>query len=307
MVKPDRMGAIMQATIERELLRRVRRIDNNLLQVREQTAHRMPQLWAAIVGLLVCAVGTHTLESRHIPFVSEYYELTTDYIANHAATAGVAVGDWLGDIDRGLPTETIANVPNGSVKTSILGLDELQTCRLMMAMRDRESTHNYQITNWAYYLGGYQFGASALAVVGLIHQSAVDKAPRRVRQGLPPDHKQFLLNTANWRQGSASAFLNNPALQDRAFIVLATANVKAGFASRALIKTKPERIAGYVAAAHLKGSGAANSWYLRGKDSHDGNDTNTSSYARLGENAINKRSQYCQEKTPETTSWSLWK
>lgn len=296
----------MQAATERELLRRVRRIDTNLLQVREQTAHRMPQLWAAIVGLLVCAIGTHTLDTRHIPFISDYYELTTDYIANNAATAGVAVGDWLGDIDRSLPTEaTIA--PDGSLTAPILGLDQLQTCRLMMTLRGRESTHNYRSVNWAYYLGGYQFGASALAVVGLIRASAVDQAPRRVRQGLPPEHKQFLLNTANWKQGSATAFLNNPALQDRAFVALATANVKAGFASRALIKTKPERIAGYVAAAHLKGSGAANSWYLRGKDSRDGNGTNTSDYARLGEAAINKRNQYCQEKSPETTSWSFWK
>lgn len=295
----------MQATTERELLRRVRRIDNNLLQVQEQTAHRMPQLWAAIVGLLVCAIGTHTLETRNIPFISDYYELSTDFIANNAATAGVAVGDWLGDIDRSLPTE--ATAPNGTVTSTILGLNELQTCRLMMALRGRESTHNYQSTNWAYYLGGYQFGASALAVVGLIHQSAVDQAPRRVRQGLPPQHKQFLLNTANWKQGSANDFLNNPALQDRAFIALATANVKAGFASFALIKTKPERIAGYVAAAHLKGSGAANSWYLRGKDSRDGNGTNTSDYAQMGERAINQRSQYCQEKSPESTSWSFWK
>lgn len=285
----------------REILYTVRRIDRNTKATRQQTEPKMPQLWAAAFGLLTCAMGTFVLERGNVPYLSPMYEAANDYVANNAATAGIWIGDMIGNTDRSMPDLPVT----GGV---IRGLDQVQTCRLMVAMRQRESSHNYQHPgNWAGYIGAYQFGASALATVGLIRQDAVDSAPKQVRQGLPPSHQIFMNNPSNWRlAGGKNTYLANPALQDKSFMALANANVETGFRSRALIKTNPNRIAGYVAAAHLKGSGAANSWYLRGKNSKDGNGTRTSDYAELGEEAIDTRSKYCQENTETASSWSLW-
>ncbi len=270
---------------QREILRRVRRIDRTVSKVRDQTAPRMPWMVAAIGGLLICAIGTQTLEHGNIPYLSDTYIHTTDYLANNAATAGIAVGDWLGNIDRSMPEEPVS-------AGVIRGLTPLQTCRLMMTLRGRESSHDYSRRNWAGYGGGYQFGASALATVGLIKTSAIRQAGKRVKAGLPPQHGWFLHNP--------------PQMQDTAFIRLANANVKTGFRARVLNKKKPGRIAGYVAAAHLKGSGKANNWYLRRKDSKDGNGTRTSDYARLGEKAITRRNKFCKEKPPQTLFRRFW-
>lgn len=278
---------------QREILRRVRRIDQNVSAVRGQTTPRLGWFWSAVLGLLICALGTQALERGNIPFASDYYELANDYIANNAATAGIAVGDWLGNVDRSTPEIPVS-------QGQIRGLTSLQTCRLMMTMRGRESSHDYSRRNWAGYGGGYQFGASALATVGLIKASAVKRAHRRVRVGLPPQHIWFLRNKRNWITGSFEQFLRSPRTQDKAFIRLANANIKTGFRSRALNKRRPAQIAGYAAAAHLKGSGAANNWYLRRKNSKDGNGTRTSDYARMGERAINRPNKYCKENTAVT-------
>ncbi len=284
---------------QREILRRIRRIERKLDVVHDHTAPRMPWMFAAIGGLLICAIGTETLEHGNVPYLSRYYTVASDYVANNSATAGIAVGDWLGNVDRSMPA-----VPTNT--GIIRGLTSLQTCRLMMALRGRESSHDYSRKNWASYGGAYQFGASALATVGLIKTSAINNAHWRVRAGLPPQHGWFLYNHKNWISGSFEDFLNSPQLQDVAFIRLANSNVTTGFRARILNKKRPERIAGYVAAAHLKGSGKANNWYLRGKDSKDGNGTRTSDYARMGEKAITTRNKYCKEKPVKKLFRSLW-
>ncbi len=288
----------------REILHTVRRIDRNTHTIRMQTEPKMPQLWAAAFGLLTCAMGTFVLEKGDVPYLSPMYEQASDYVANNAATAGIWFGDMIGNVDRSMP-----DLPaNTTTYSQIRGLDAMQSCRLMMTIRQHESSHNYQQPgNWAGYIGAYQFGATALASVGLVSHESVKNAPKRVRQGLPPQQIIFLKNPANWLGGwSYQKYLNSKEAQDRAFLSLANMNVSAGFRARALSKTQPERIAGYVAAAHLKGSGAANSWYLRGKDSKDGNGNRTSNYARIGEAAISKRNQYCGEKSEILSGWKLW-
>lgn len=274
--------------VNTEILHTVRNIDRKTDTVLLNTSPRMPQLWAAVIGLGGCIVATNALEHGNIPYASEFYEQATDYVANNAATTGIWIGDMIGNTDRSMP-----DLP--PTAGTIRGLDEIQSCRLMVAMRERESSSNYQHSgNWAGYIGAYQFGASALATVGLMYASD----SKAVNSGLPPAHPAFIASAGNWKlSGGKAAFLHDNALQDRAFIALASANVAAGFRSRALIRIHQDTIAGYVAVAHLKGAGAANSWYLRGKDSHDGNGTNASDYAALGEKAISTRSKYCGENT----------
>ncbi|MBK8454118.1 MAG: hypothetical protein WAQ53_07970 [Thiofilum sp.] len=276
-------------SLDTQIMSRLDRIEAQTSELLAQTLPRMPQLYACVLGLVAFSIADYTLKTRDIPYLSATYEQITDYIGNGSASLGVWISDALGHVDRSTPSIISEN--------AIRGLDQQQTCRLMVTLRARESSHNYQIVNPYGYLGGYQFGASALATVGLVSTQAVQQAPKRVRQGLNPEHGAFLRNRANWLGSNYQHFLSTPRLQDAAFISLANTNVGAGFGSRALIKTNPNRIAGYIAAAHLKGSGAANSWYLRGKDSRDGNGTRTSDYAKLGEQAINQRTELCGDKS----------
>ena len=170
----------------------------------------------------------------------------------------------------------------------------------------RESSGLYAHPGNQYgYFGGYAFGAGALAIVGLVKQSAFDDAPRHVRNGT--DQTAFLNNPNNWQlRGGKPAFLHDNLLQDRAVSVLANTNIADGFKSRVLLESQQEKIAGFAAAAHLKGLTAAISWYGRGQDSSDANGTNTSDYAAMGEASINKRSNLCAEKPRETPSWLKW-
>lgn len=268
---------------EAEILLRVKNIESTLGVIRGFTSPRMNQFASAIVGLLACSVTTFVLESNQVPYASAIYEDVNDYVANHAATAGLWLGDLIGNVDRSLP---------GEFTGQIIGLTSLQTCRLAYVMRMRESSGNYSHPgNWAGYPGAYQIGASALAAIGLMKPSH----SRMVNAGLPPAHQIYLNNPANWNiQGGKQTFLASKSAQDKAFTALANLNVKQGFSSRSLIASQPSKIAGYVAAAHLKGSSKADSWYLRAKDSHDGNGTNTSDYAKMGESAIDKDVPECR-------------
>ena len=279
---------------EAEILLRVRNIESTLGVIRGFTSPRMNQFAAAIVGLLACSVTTFVLESNQVPYASAIYEDVNDYVANHAATVGLWLGDIIGNVDRSLP---------GEFTGQIIGLTSQQTCRLAYVMRQRESRGNYSHPgNWAGYMGAYQIGASALAAIGLMKPSDNPM----VKKGLPPAHQIYLNNPSNWLiAGGKATFLASKSGQDNAFLALANLNVKQGFSSKALIASQPSRIAGYVAAAHLKGSSRADSWYLRGKDSHDGNGTNTSNYAAMGESAIDKDIAECRIITEENPDDNL--
>ena len=54
--------------VNHETLRIVRNIDRKQDVIVSQTAPRMPQLWAAITGLVVCAVGSFVLDKGDVPF-----------------------------------------------------------------------------------------------------------------------------------------------------------------------------------------------------------------------------------------------
>ena len=154
--------------IDAQIMSRLDRIESQTSELLAQTAPRMPQLYAMTLGLLLCSTLDYVLKTRDVPYVSETYEQITDYVGNESASLGVWISDFMGHVDRSTPSVMAEN--------AIRGLDQVQTCRLMVTLRARESTHDYSIVNEHWYLGGYQFGASALAVVGLMDKQAVQQA-----------------------------------------------------------------------------------------------------------------------------------
>lgn len=276
---------------------RLGRLEKLSRKTYRQTMPQMPWLFAAIAGAAVVSMGYVFYPQLPAPLKAEI-EPRVDVMQNQLFTIGQAFADYTGNIDRSY------TAPAGTL--TLVGLSPLQSCRWRSALRVRESSGIYQHPGNQYgYFGGYAFGAGALAIVGLVKQAAFDDAPRYVRNGT--DQTAWLNNPANWMlRGGKQAFLNDDLLQDRAVTVLANENIKGGFKSRVLLQSQQEKLAGFAAAAHLKGLTAAISWYARGKDSHDANGTNTSDYARMGEASISHISKYCSENTRETPSWLKW-
>ncbi len=170
---------------------------------------------------------------------------------------------------------------------SLIGLTEKQTSALMASLLKTESAGRYYIENQFCYLGAWQFGASALAQVGLIKRRQLKSASKGVKTGRK-GHCQFLHNHHNWViTGGYRAFLRNRNMQNEAFIRLANFNILTGLKKRVLRRdSSPSRIAGFVKAAHLIGTHRAIRWYKYSIDSKDGNGTRTSTYARQGERAV---------------------
>lgn len=276
---------------------RLDRIEKLTRKTCRQTMPEMPWVFAAIAGAVVVSLG-YVFYPQLPTEIKDVIEPRIDVAQNHFYTIGQAFADYTGNVDRSY------TAPSGTL--TLVGLSPLQSCRWRSAMLARESSGNYQHGGNQYgYFAGYAMGAEALAIVGLVKQSAFDDAPRHVRNGT--DQTAFLNNPQNWQlRGGKQAFLYDNLLQDRAVTVLANTNIADGFKSRVLLESQQEKIAGFAAAAHLKGLTAAISWYARGKDSHDANGTNTSDYARMGEASINKRSNLCAENTRETPSWLKW-
>ena len=276
---------------------RLERIEKLTRKTYRQTMPEMPWLFAAIAGVAVVSLG-YVAYPQLPTEIKDVIEPRVDVAQNKLFTIGQAFADYTGNVDRSY------TLPSGTL--TLVGLSPLQSCRWRSAMLMRESSGNYQHPGNQYgYFSGYAMGAESLAIVGLVKQEAFDDAPRHVRNGT--DQTAFLNNPNNWRlTGGKQAYLHDNLLQDRAVTVLANANIADGFKSRVLLESQQERIAGFAAAAHLKGLTAAISWYARGKDSHDAFGTNTSDYAAMGEASINKRSNLCAENTREVPSWLKW-
>lgn len=276
---------------------RLDRIEKLTRKTHRQTMPQMPWVFAALAGVAVVSLG-YVLYPQVPATIKAEIEPRVDVIQNQFYTIGQAFADYTGNVDRSY------TLPSGTL--TLVGLSPLQSCRWRSALLARESSGNYQHTGNQYgYFGGYAFGAEALAIVGLVKQPAFDDAPRYVKRGT--DQTAWLNNPQNWQlRGGKQAFLHDNLLQDRAVSVLANTNIADGFKSRVLLESQQEKVAGFAAAAHLKGLTAAISWYARGKDSHDANGTNTSDYAAMGEASINKRSNLCAEKSRETPSWLKW-
>ncbi|QLQ33213.1 MAG: TIGR02594 family protein [Candidatus Thiothrix singaporensis] len=194
--------------------------------------------------------------------------------------AGETVGAWLARLNVEMPVMVSGQ--------AIRGLSNRQTGELMAAIRQRENSGRYDGWNPYGYVGAYQAGAAALAQTGYIKRDAYDKAEECIQKGTcGKAHLAFIQNPENWTGGHSYAeFINTPMVQDAFFIALANFNVESGFKRGVLRADNPKRTAGYIAASHLKGAGAAGDWYLHHDDDADANGAKVSAYAALGEGAI---------------------
>ena len=253
--------------------------------VYRQTQPRMHWVIAAAVAAVI-TIPAISIGLQHAPQeVQDTVDMAVDWVANHSAMAGRAWSDYTGNVDRSY------SLPEGDM--TMIGLDSVQSCRWRHAVRVAESSGNYGHPGNQYgYFAGYGFGAEALSIVGLVKRSAFQSAPYAVRSG--NDQSAWLDNPNNWTlAGGKAAFLQSEHLQDVAVTALANANIEDGFDSHVLSKSKPEQIAGFAAAAHLKGLRHALNWYLRGADSHDANGTPASKYAAIGEASISQSVAEC--------------
>ena len=273
---------------------RLDRIEKLTRKTHRQTMPQMPWVFAALAGVAVVSLG-YVFYPQLPTEIKDAIEPRVDVAQNQFYTIGQWFADYSGNVDRSY------TLPSGTL--TLVGLSPLQSCRWRAALLVRESSGLYAHPGNQYgYFAGYGFGAEALNIVGL-----TEYPPRGARLGRIPDQSNFLNNPANWKlQGGKPAFLRDNLLQDRAVTLLANLNIKDGFKSRVLLASQQERIAGFAAAAHLKGLTAAISWYGRGVDSSDANGTNTSDYAAKGEASINHTSNLCAEKSRETPSWLKW-
>ena len=235
-------------------------------------------LTATILAVGINFLAVPYVQKNNIPILTQALNDATEWETETAIDIGILAADTLTGEDRTVPALTAGQ--------TMIGLTPTQSIALALNIRQTESTHDYSVINRYFYLGGFQQGASALAQVGLIKRANFEAAPHCVENGLC--QKGFLMDAANWIiPGGFITFLRDKSLQDKAFFALSNYNIREGFRQRVLSKNSPpEKIAGFVKAAHLKGIVGAKKWYKYGIDSHDGNGTNVSDYARQAERAI---------------------
>lgn len=129
-----------------------------------------------------------------------------------------------------------------------LGAEGYERYRRYTLEKESAGSGGYQAENQFGFIGGYQMGAPALKDAGLVKAGA-------------PNNNSALNNSIWWNDppGSKQAFLNNPAIQDKAFSAYTDRNfdsLKRGSNAAINDNTPPEKVAGYLGAAHLVGAGA---------------------------------------------------
>lgn len=145
------------------------------------------------------------------------------------------------------------------------------------------------------YAGAYQFGAEALQSQGIMRQGIITNYSQLGKSG----HNATMLDDSNWKTpGGLNGFLNNPALQDKAFDTLANQNY-AALTKAGVIKPTdpPDVVAGYLASAHLKGAGSI---IKNGVSGVDGNNTSAESYFKGASKAVNGTSETIPPNRPGT-------
>lgn len=166
----------------------------------------------------------------------------------------------------------------------IKGFNDSQTKAYAGNVMKTESGGKLGIVNSHGFSGQYQFGADALSDQGIIDKDKLKAAKKAAGKNWYKDklHTKFMEDDSNWKnEGGRKAFLENKTLQDDTFVNYTNKNIESGFRSGALTaKSTPQEIAAYAKAAHLKGTGGANDYFLRGKDSADANGMKVSTYAK---------------------------
>ncbi|MDD0824665.1 peptidoglycan-binding protein LysM [Mannheimia sp. AT1] len=174
---------------------------------------------------------------------------------------------------------------------TVKGLDQAETAALVSKVVSKESGGKLDAVNSYGYLGLYQFGAEALADIGLIDRKKYEQAVAKYGKGLSSGsdaklHKAFLEDESNWKlQGGQKAFLANKKVQDEAMIRLLNKNAQ--YLGN-VYSGNSDHKAGLLMAAHLKGWSKAKEYATTGKDSKDAYGTSVSSYYNAGRQAVSR-------------------
>ncbi|GEP03695.1 hypothetical protein [Methylobacterium oxalidis] len=166
-----------------------------------------------------------------------------------------------------------ADVPIVTDGKTIVGLGEAGTAQYANILGKRESGNRYGIRNSYGFSGRWQMGAAALFDTGYVNT-------KRNRE---------LNNPGIWTEkaramgvGNMADFLaNRNGVQDKQFIEYTSRNLRA-LQRMGVIRPgmQANELAGWLAAAHLKGPGGAAA-LARGRDNFDANGTSASSYRRM--------------------------
>lgn len=142
----------------------------------------------------------------------------------------------------------------------------------------------YTCVNSIGFLGKYQFGAKFLEDMGYIVRGSYS----RIKNNL-----KVVSDPLNWtgKDGmiSKDAFLENSNIQEKCMDIMLKRNYSKICANDCLSDiSPPEKIAGVLMAAHLKGAGlsGATGYIKLGKNSSDQNGTTCETYYRIGYTAI---------------------
>ncbi len=276
----------LAGALEIDLFTRVAKLEaNNLANshairtVAKYTRNRVGTVTAVCIALAI-NLGAQYL---HEHYNLAAYEWLLEQEKILATDTGVRIREII-DYD----TNRFAPMPSGVV---MIGLTPVQTQQYVQNVILTESGGNWTVINEQGYHGIGQFGASALAAVGLVDRTkfraALANGTLRGKDGWI-GQKQWLQAPANWLiDGGVNAFLNNKQLQVAAMIRLANMNIQYGYQVGALHRTdSPQKHAGFAKASHLVGCGRAAFWYKYRLDRKDGNGTRASKYAADGERAI---------------------
>lgn len=228
---------------------------------------------SGITGAMKAVDGTATLVGQGI-------KKGASKVAEGVSNAGAAIKY---NADKGT-TNTLDLAMGFSASKGFKGMSDSESKAYAANVMKTESGGKLGITNQYGFAGQYQFGADALADNGLINTEKLKSAKKAAgdqwyKGGL---HKKFMEDNSNWtNEGGRDAFLKDKRLQDDTFVKYTNRNIEAGFKSGALsANSSPADIAAYAKAAHLKGTGGANNYFLKGIDSADANGTKVSAYAQ---------------------------
>lgn len=154
---------------------------------------------------------------------------------------------------------------------NIDGLDEGATKQYAAILGNRESGNRYGITNPYGYVGRWQMGADALAENGYVKPGTTNRGlndpSNWTGKGGVHSVEEFKANKGGVQDQEFGEYTNRHYAQLKAAGVIRDGMTKA-------------EVAGWLAAAHLKGVGGAIS-LSRGHDNVDANGTSASSYRRM--------------------------
>lgn len=248
-----------------------------------QVAARLPN--GILYNVLVISLGFASaaivmdIKNKDIKHISYPLAELERLLVEGAGELAVLTGGYLADYNRMYPSMGTTQL--------IIGLTNAQAKALLTAMFKRESSRDYSVIHEFGYLGGFGFGAGALADIGYINLEKYQQSAPEVKNGSDrAKHLAFLQDERNWDRYSYAEFMSTPAVQDHAFITLANLNIQRGFKAGALKRGDHKRLGGFAAASHLVGFSNALRYYAMNVNSDDRNGTTASEYAELGEDAI---------------------